>query len=503
MRVAIAGLQHETNTFAPMPASYRDFVAADAWPELTTGDAIVQNFPGKNLPISGFMQAALNDNWDLEPLLWASAEPSSYVTDEAFERIATDIGTRLENAGRLDALYLDLHGAMVTQSFEDGEGELLQRLRKIVGTELPLVASLDLHANVTQAMIRFSDALTIYRTYPHLDMAETGARAQKLLARIFSQGKPAKSLRKAAFLTPLHVQCTEAQPNRSLYASLEPLAHGDIWSADLAAGFPPADIRECGPAVVTYATREKAAEDCAEQLMDRFEQAESAFQTHLHTPEEALAIVHRTTSKQPVLLADVQDNPGAGGTSDTTGLLKALVAQGARGALLGLFCAPEVAASAHTHGVGAVFFASLGGKMGGAGDGPFRSRFQVEALSDGEFPFTGKMYAGSVAELGPTALLRIHRPDCQIQVLVGSHRCQCLDQAIFRHIGADPAAVAILGVKSTVHFRADFEPIAHSVLPVICAGAHPCRLHDLAYHKLREGVRLGPDGPRFRPPSTS
>ncbi len=498
MRIAIAGLQHETNTFAPMPATYHDFVAADAWPGMTTGDAVMRVFPGKNLPISGFIQAARRDAWDLAPLLWASAEPSSYVSDDAFERLTDDLVARLHSAGRLDALYLDLHGAMVTESFEDGEGELLRRLREIVGPELPLVASLDLHANVTQAMVRLSDALTIYRTYPHLDMAATGERTQKLLARILREGRPAKSFIKAPFLTPLHVQHTEVEPSRSLYASLETLAKGEILSADLAAGFPPADIRECGPAVLAYATCQDTADDTARALINAFKGAESKFESRLFTPEEALTSISSDSSSGPVILADVQDNPGAGGTSDTTGLIKALIKHGTKQALIGLLCDPEVAAAAHRHGRGTRFFASLGGKMGGPGDGPLRSFFLVDALSDGRFPFTGRMYSGSVAELGPTALLRLDLPDRRIQVLVSSHRCQCLDQAIFRHIGADPASTGILGIKSTVHFRADFEAISSSVLPVFCAGAHPCRLADLPYRRLREGVRLGPNGPVFR-----
>ena len=158
-RIAIAGFQHETNTFAPFGAGYEDFAQADGWPALTTGAAILDLFPAVNIPIGGFIAAA--GDLDLVPIAWASAEPCSYVSDDAFDRIAGLICDGIATAGRLDGIYLDLHGAMVTASHEDGEGELLRRLRRVVGPDLPIVASLDMHANVTRAMVELADALAI------------------------------------------------------------------------------------------------------------------------------------------------------------------------------------------------------------------------------------------------------------------------------------------------------------------------------------------------------
>ena len=188
-RIAVAGFQHETNTFGATKAGFDQFVEADAWPGLLQGYEVIVGTDGHNLPIAGFVKAARKaPNIDLVPLLWCSAEPSAHVTDEAFDRIAGMILDGLRQAGRLDGLYLDLHGAMVTESHEDGEGALLARIRDQVGADLPIAVSLDFHANVTAAMVEHASALTIFRTYPHIDMDTTGARAFALLQRLIAGG---------------------------------------------------------------------------------------------------------------------------------------------------------------------------------------------------------------------------------------------------------------------------------------------------------------------------
>ena len=189
MRVAIGGFMHETNTFAPSNATYQMFERADSWPALVEGAAMAEATAGVNIAIAGFVEAADTLGFELAPLLWCNAGPSAYVTDDAFERISTRIADLARQAGPIDAIYLDLHGAMVTESFEDGEGELLARVRAAIGPDIPLIASLDLHANVTDAMVRHADALVGFRTYPHIDMAETGTRTARLLKRILEEGK--------------------------------------------------------------------------------------------------------------------------------------------------------------------------------------------------------------------------------------------------------------------------------------------------------------------------
>ena len=182
MRIAIGGFQHETNTFAPTRASFAHFSTDSGWPGLRRGGEILDTMVARNIPIAGFIERLRGTCHTLLPTAWAASEPSAHVTRDAYERIAAMIVEGVRDA-RPDAVYLDLHGAMVAEHLDDGEGELLARIRAVVGPQAPIVASLDLHANVSARMLDCADALVAYRTYPHVDMAETGARAAHLRQR--------------------------------------------------------------------------------------------------------------------------------------------------------------------------------------------------------------------------------------------------------------------------------------------------------------------------------
>ncbi len=497
-RIAIAGFQHETNTFGLTRAAYRDFEIADSWPPLLTGMDVISGTAGINLPIAGFAAAAGDDPAvELVPILWCAAEPCSYVTDDAFERISGMLIDGLGRAGHLDGIYLDLHGAMVTETFEDGEGELLRRLRESFGEDLPIAVSLDLHANITAQMVDLATTIAIFRTYPHLDMAETGARCFPLLMSQIAGTRPCKAFRQGQFLIPLSAQYTGAEPCRSLYAALERIASAPGVTADIALGFTAADIADAGPSVVAYAPNQARADELADRLAAELAAAEAEFDCRLLTPEEAVREAMSIETGRPVVIADVQDNPGAGATSDTTGLLSALVEADAQAAVLGLLCDPEMAGRAHAKGVGAEIEGALGGRSGIAGDRPFTGRFLVETLGDGNCSYTGEMYGGATAVLGPCAVLRVLDTAADVRVVVSSLRSQCLDLALFTHIGVDPRRARIVCVKSTVHYRADFEPIAASVLSAAAPGAFPCQLADVPYRRLRPGLRLGPNGAPF------
>lgn len=495
-RIAVGGFQHETNTFAPHQASLDEFLRADGWPALTQGEALFKVMAGLNIPLAGFMELAQTKHMPL-PLLWCSAEPSAHVTHHAFETICDMFCEQLAGIPDLDGVYLDLHGAMVTEHYEDGEGELLARVRDIIGPDSPLVVSLDLHANITSAMIKHASAITVFRTYPHLDMAETGARAFTLMQRLLAGEKIYSGMRRIPFLIPLSGQCTDFEPCRSIYhavADCEKI-QAEILNADFAPGFPPADIAECGPTVLAYGTNQDAVDECLQSLQQLVIAAESEFRNDLFSADAAVRIAMSHSSGKPMVLADAQDNPGAGGTSDTTGLLKSLVNNHATGAVIAILYDPQVAQLAHQAGLRGIFQVELGGKSGYEGSPPYSGRFEVDALGDGRFVFTGDMYKDSHANLGPMACLRVLDHVCDVRVIVGSERMQCLDQAIFRHLGIEPAEQSILVVKSTVHFRADFDPIAEQTLVVASPGAHPCELVDLPYQNLRHGVRLEPLGP--------
>ncbi len=494
--IAVGGFQHETNTFAPHLAPFEAFERTDSWPGLTSGEALFNTMAGLNIPLSGFIDSARQAGHQLHPLCWCSAEPSSYVTRDAFERVADIICSELRAGASVEAVYLDLHGAMVTEHYQDGEGELLRRVRQIVGPAIPVVISLDLHANVTEAMVEHSDAMTIYRTYPHLDMAATGARAFELLEFLLAGHRLHKAMRKIPFLFPLTSQCTDFEPCRSIYGELDAMSlKPGMSDVDFATGFPPADIAECGAAVVAYGVDEDTVEATVDQLYQQVLDAEADFTFETFSADDAVLRAMDNDSDKPVVLADAQDNPGAGGTADTTGLLEALVRNGARQAVIAVFYDPEVADMAHAAGVGALLEVELGTKSGFPGVEPYRGQFVVEALGDGRFVYTGAMNLNSHAELGNMALLRIVDDDFEVRVVVGSARAQCLDLAMIRHLGIEPTEQKIVAVKSTVHFRADFDPIAAETLVVISPGANFCVLDELNFANLRPGVRLGPNGP--------
>ena len=497
MRIAVGGFQHETNTFAGAKAAFADFRDGGGGPPLQRGAELVRNTSGMNLPIAGIVAELQRLGHDLAPLVWAAATPSAHVTEDAYECIVGMMIEELRKSGPVDGVCLDLHGAMVAEHLDDGEGELLRRVRSIVGSSIPVVAVLDLHANVTPEMVALADLLVAYRTYPHVDMAETGCRAAGILDRLFAGAGPrCKAFRQAGFLIPLSWQCTLAEPARSIYRLLETIEGEEDVVLSFTPGFPATDIADCGPSVLAYATSQAAADRAADRLFHRLATAEPEFAGRLYPAAEGVAeaIAKSARASRPIILADTQDNPGAGGSSDTVGLLEALVAARAEDAVFATVTDPESAAAAHEAGVGATLDFALGGKSGGPGQAPFRGSFVVERLGDGAFTGTGPMYQGMPFSLGPMALLRIGG----VRVVVASRKQQAADQSILRHLGIEPMAEKILALKSSVHFRADFEPIAEEILVVTAPGFMPADPAALPFTRLREGVRLCPKGPVFR-----
>ncbi|MEM9144956.1 MAG: M81 family metallopeptidase [Pseudomonadota bacterium] len=490
MRIAIAGFQHETNTFAPGRAGLAEFRMADSWPGLLQGQRVVTDTAGMTLPIAGAIRAAAEaaEDVDILPILWCAAEPSGPVTDEAFNRIVGEILDALCSFDTLDGIYLDLHGAMVTERHLDGEGVLLRQMRREVGPALPIGISLDLHANVTETMVEAATLITIYRSYPHLDMAEAGARCMRRLLRWIAGTRFASAHRQGSFLVPLHAQGTGQAPCQALYQHLEESDDGRGAYAELAMGFTAADIPDCGPSVVAYGRDQSDADSLADSVIHALEAARDVFDTHLLTPSEAVREAQAARGQGPVILADVQDNPGAGGTADTTGVLHALLEQNAEGAVLGVLCDPETAAKAHSVGLGGAFQARLGAKSGLPGEVPVQAMARVESLSDGAIAYSGAMYGGGTAALGPSCLLALGALGTEVRVVVSTTRIQCLDRALFTHFSVDLEAARIVCVKSTVHFRADFEPIASRVLNVAAPGAFACKLSRSDYRRLRPGV---------------
>lgn len=497
-RLLIAGYQHETNTFAPSLADWAAFNTGESFPAYMRGQSLIDQLSGVNIPIGGFIDAARREGWQLVPSAWAGATPSSYVTRDAFERISAAIleDVRAAMAQGLDGVYLDLHGAAVAAHAEDSEGELIARIRALVGPQVPIVGSLDLHANVTERMLALSDGLVSYRTYPHIDMAETGERAARLLRERLRQGHKAPTqARRLPFLIPLNAQSTWMSPAREIYDELAAIESRTGCTLSFCMGFPASDFAECGPVVWGHGG---AALEAVQALFDRVsapQQWRPDFLPAHEAVQQALGLAAR--HRAPVVIADTQDNPGAGGDSNTTGMLHALLAQGAGRqwpgqVALGLLYDPEAARKAHEAGVGAVLELALGQAVptftGQNSDAPLQGRFVVRTLGTDVCEIKGPMMTGVKVQIGPCACLEIDG----VLIAVASGKMQMLDRELFRAVGIQPEQMKVLVVKSSNHFRADFTPIASAVLVAKAAGPMAADPGDLPWKKLATHTRPRP-----------
>ncbi|MGJ4945403.1 M81 family metallopeptidase [Bradyrhizobium sp. HKCCYLS1011] len=497
-RIAIGGLLHETNTFAPTKAGYHAFMHGSGAASIADAASVLTTMRNINAGQSGFIAEAEARGWDLVPTIACFASPSAHVTEDAFERIVGVMIDRIKAAGAVDGVYLDLHGAMVTEHLDDGEGEILARVREVIGPDVPLVASVDLHANVTPEMIDHADALIAYRKYPHTDMADTGrASAQHLALLINSQQRFAKAFRQLPFLIPISWQCTNDQPTKGIYETLATYQSDAVPTLSFAPGFPAADFINCGPSVFAYGRTQADADAAADAIAALVAGHENDFDGRIYSPDDGVrhAMELAKTATRPIVIADTQDNPGAGGDSDTTGMLRALVRNRAQRAAIGMIYDPQSALAAHAAGEGATVTLSLGSKSGIPGDAPLTESFIVEKLSDGRFVAPGPFYGGRKMDMGPSAALRIG----DIRVVVCSHKAQLADQAMYRFVGIEPTEQAILVNKSSVHFRADFEPIAEKLLICAAPGPMPADPATLPWTRLRPGIRVKPNGPAFAP----
>ena len=495
MKILVAGYQHETNTFAPSPADWAAFNRGDSFPAFVHGAAMLDKMRGVNIPIGGFIDAAKTRGWQLLPSSWCGAIPSAQVTEDAFERISASILADVA-AGGFDAVYLDLHGAAVATHVDDTEGELMARIRHVVGADVPIVASLDLHANVTLRMLAQADAMVSYRSYPHVDMAATGELAAALLARRFQLGRrEPMAYRRLPFLIPLNAQSTWMEPAKRLYGELVEMDDEMGTVSSFCMAFPAADFDECAPMVWSHGERAEAAVERLHARVSDPAQWQLEFLEANEAVAKAIALAsHRSAA---VVLADTQDNPGAGGDSNTTGLLRALLQQRAGRAFpgqvaLGMMWDAAAAKRAVDAGVGATLVLALGCAVptftGQPSDAPVQGEFKVRAVSDGVVTLKGPMMTGLTVALGPCACLEIEG----ILVVVTSGKKQLLDRELFRFVGIHPEAMKILVVKSSNHFRADFTSIASEIIVAKAAGPMAADPGDLPWTRLGKGIRTRP-----------
>jgi microcystin degradation protein MlrC len=421
-RIAVGGFHHETNCFVAERTDFAYFASHRDRPPLVRGNDVIEWLGDTSFALSGFLRdmSALHE---IVPLLWTSGGAGGLVTADAYERIAGELVGRLSSAMPVDAVYLDLHGAMVSEPFEDGEGELLRRVRAAVGPQVPIAISLDYHSNVTPEMGRVQRQPGRHRTYPHVDRPETGQFAARAISVLLRRGRPAgRTLRKLPFLIPLNDQCTLVEPSRSMTAR-SVVVEGDLINLSYLAGFPPSDLHWCGRRWSLTPGKWLTARQ-TRSPPDRFARAQ--FAVPMAYADGVRGDGHRSHVSRPVVLCDTQDNPGCGATSDTTGVLVALVRLGAEGAVVGYLCDAEAAATAHKAVTRVDIAIALGGRSGPAGVLPFKGTFRVAHLGSGKMRTTGQVSGGREVDLGPMALLTTGA----VSVAVTSKRMQALDQAV-------------------------------------------------------------------------
>jgi len=490
LRIAVGGFMHESATFVDTPTTWEDFARTGAWPGACEGEAMLATMAGLNIGLPGFVEEARKSGHAIVPVAWTMAQPAGPVTAQAFERMCATLVDGYRRSGA-DVIFCELHGAMVADGYDDAEGELLRRIRAVVGQNVPIVGTLDLHVNMSDAMVAHTNLLSAFRTYPHVDWAETGRRVARWLDRVVAWGPAvAKAMRRMPFLIPVTAGCSMIAPAKDLYQALETIEAETGVHLNFTPGFPPADIADCGPAVFGYGGTQDTVQRAVDRLADLVLSAEPQFAAQRVQPvSEAVANAIRiaAAADKPVVLADTQDNPGAGSPSNTTGIIAELLAQGAEGAIVGIFHDPALAAAAHAAGVGAHLNAAIGD--GSSSDqAPLPGPWTVVALSDGHFAGTAPMLRSKFAEMGKTAVLKQNG----VEVLVATIRQQPIHRETFSHLGIDPRARKIVALKSSVHFRAGFQEIAAEVITCASPGMNLADPADFVYRKLAPGIRRRP-----------
>ncbi|MFC3231333.1 M81 family metallopeptidase [Marinibaculum pumilum] len=470
MRFVIAVMRHETNTFSPLPTVLEDFGRGMSGGP-STGAEAVRAMAGTNNPIAAFLDIARARGAEAVVPIAANASPSGKVTDDAFEAIAGRILAAIGDG--CDAALLDLHGAMVTESFDDGEGELLRRIRELA-PGLPVAVALDFHTNLTAAMMDNADVITGYRTYPHVDMYETGERAGRTLMRMLDgEVRPVMAWKSLPMLTHMLRQTPSTQPMKDIMdRAIAAEAGGEVLNASLFGGFPLADIPHVGlSAVVVSDGDAHAAEDLRDELLRTAWTRRADFVFPLEPMADSIARAAAMT-EGPVVLADHGDNTGAGGNQDVMAVLAEVMRQDLPDVAAGPFWDPEAVARMHAAGVGAELTLSIGGRtdmpaLGLKGE-PLQVTGRVKTLSDGRFTVTGPMMTGMELGIGRTAVLET----AHVEILVSERRMEPFDLGIFTHAGIDPRSKRYILIKSRQHFRAGFEPIAKEI--VLVAGPGVC-----------------------------
>ena len=483
MRIVIAMMKHETNTFSPIVTDWDRFQQWGAY----QGAAVQQIYEGTGMPVAAYMKLARARDAEIVTPIAAEAMPSGPVLEQAYEYMAGLICDAV--ASGCDAALLDLHGAMVAEHTLDGEGTLLTRIRDIA-PDLPIAVTCDLHCNLTAAMIQNATAVIGYKTYPHVDKYEVAEQIGTIvLDAIEGQCLPTMSWGNVPLLSQTLCQGTDDEPMKTLIRCCRDAEqHPEILAATAFGGFPMADIPDAGNSVVIVSDRNpQLANQYRDQILRKTWEAREGFVYQSRSLDNEIAKV-RSLPEGPILLLDHADNCGSGGTQDVMTVIERVFQAGLEDVIVGAVWDPTAVRKMQEAGVGAELRLDLGGhtdmpSIGEIGT-PFHVAGTVKVLTDGHWTVRGPMYHGVEVDMGPTALFDTGN----MAIVVVSHHHEPWDRGIFTSVGIQPEHHHYILLKSRIHYRAGFADLVRHTVTLDGSGVTTSENSILDYQHVRRPI---------------
>ena len=487
MRIAIGGISHETSSFSRVPTTLAHFESGFG---LFRGPQIIERFNDTNICTGGFIDGARTLGIDIEPLLWGFAYPSGLIVRDDYESLKREFLDRLRQVeserGPVDGVLLDLHGAMVIEGIDDGDGDFIEAVRNFLGPDRPIIVTFDLHGNHTQRRVDAATAVIGFDTFPHVDMAERGREAAELIVRtVRGDINPVMALKQIPLFWNTPTQVTALPPMNDVMERVHELeTRPGILSVTLATGFPWSDVPDVGVSVIVVSDGNvPLADSTADELASWIWENRERWYSPPKSAQDAIR-AGEEIGRFPIVLADHADNTGGGSPGDSTEILQMFLDRKLPDALILYMVDPEVAQQAHQVGVGGRLRLNVGGKSDPLQGPPVMMDAEVMAVSDGDFVYDGPMYAGLTGNMGCSAWLKQEG----VSVVVVTATEQPLGPAFARTLGIDCPSMKYIAVKSAAHFRASFEKFAGSIFNVDTKAIHTHDFKQLPYRKRKRPV---------------
>lgn len=483
MKLVLAMMKHETNTFSPIVTDWARF---EAW-GMYTGQAAIDAYAKTNMPLGVYLKLAREYGAEVVLPMAAEAMPGGLVTADAYKRLCDPILEAVK-AG-CDGCLLDLHGAMVAEGTEDGEGTLLERIRQIA-PDLPIAVTLDLHCNLTAKMVQNCTGLIGYKTYPHVDMDVVAEQVGRAVMEFIAgkRPKPAMALRQLPLLSQTLCQGTDDEPMKSAIQACRDEEAKGLPAASVFGGFAMADIRDAGTTVITIGNDQTQADAAADAIAAKVWDKRDL---HIYQHRDLTETVAKAKkiANGPVILLDHADNCGSGGTQDVMMVIEEVLKQGLEDVAVGAVWDPEAVQIMQAAGVGATVTLELGGKSDMPSlklkGKPLKLTGRVRTITDGEWIVRGPMYNGYKVMMGPTAVLEV---EGRMQIVVVSRHHEPWDTGVFRSVGIEPEHKRYLLLKSRIHYRAGFAPLAKATFTLDGEGVTTSDNRIIPYKNVRRPI---------------